>query len=310
MDIDRNTLARYFTGESSGDEKNSIREWLESSEEHKRRFINERIRFDASVVVDEDSILHSRSGMVKRIAWRALKVASVILLLTGSGYLLRLYNSSQAEVITQTIYVPAGSRTSLVLPDGSSVWLNSNTTLKYPNLFSTKKRIVELDGEAYFEIAKAPKKTFTVLTNKYNIEVSGTTFNVEAYTGKPAFTTALFTGRVKLYKEKTTDTLYLKPGETAKLIDNMLIVSSLDSDIYKWKDGLIIIEDKSFEEIMQLFEKYFGQEIIIRNNKVKDLGYRGKLRITDGVDHALKVLQNDFRFTYKREEETNQIFIY
>ncbi|MDD4591601.1 MAG: FecR domain-containing protein [Parabacteroides sp.] len=307
--MDRNTLVRYFEGASSEKEKEAIRQWLEEDSSHKKMFINERIRFDASLVIEEERIRVPHTPG-KSIIRSLIKVAAAILILIGSSYLFNLYQAQKYPLITQEVYVPPGNRTSITLPDGTLVWLNSNTKLQYPTLFTGNQRIVNLDGEAYFEVTKDKKKRFIVQTNTYNVEVLGTSFNVEAYTDKETFSTALFTGKVKLYKPGQTDETLLAQGETAELIDNELRISSLKSETYRWYDGLIVIEDKSFEEIMQLFEKYFGQKIIIQNKKVKELGYHGKLRISDGVDHALRVLQNDFRFTYKRDEDSNRIYIY
>lgn len=311
MNIDRNILTRYFQGECSEWEKEAIRVWLESDESHKKQFIRERIRFDASVIVDEDKISSSSTSKVKIILWNTLKVASAILILIGSSYFFNLSLSDKPNNLLQSIYVPPGSRTSVTLPDGSLVWLNSNTSFKYPTTFASENRVVELDGEAYFEVMKNEGKSFIVKTNKYNVEVLGTTFNVEAYANEASFKTGLFNGKVKLYKEQQENkSLYLKPGEAAELIGDALQVSSANQNSFRWKDGLIILEDKSFTEIMRLFEKYYDVQIIIKNDKTKELGYKGKLRISDGIDHALRVLQKDFRFTFKREEDTNIIYIY
>lgn len=211
----------------------------------------------------------------------------------------------------QCVRVPAGNRTNIILPDGSEVWLNANTSLQYPAAFSDAKREVTLDGEAYFDVVKS-KKPFIVKTNKYKVEVLGTTFDVEAYSKESGFKTALFTGKVKLYNDNPeANAVYLTPGQTAQLVGNTLNISpTTDINTYRWRDGLIYIEDKSFDEIMRLFEKYYSVRIVTKSKSVKDLGYRGKLRIADGIDHALRVLQNDFPFTYKREEDTDIIYIY
>ncbi|MDR3252189.1 MAG: FecR domain-containing protein [Tannerella sp.] len=314
MEIDRNILVSYFLGHSSEEEKAAIKRWLESDEAHKQQFVSERICFDASVIVDEDSILTPsvRETNVKGLIRTMLRIAAVIVVLFASGYSYWHYQNGQtANKSMLTIHVPAGNRTSLTLPDGSLVWLNSNTTLRYPGVFADKERTVELNGEAYFEVQKSAKQSFVVKTAKYNAKVLGTTFNIEAYANTPDFATALFTGKVKLYKDlREEESLYLNAGETARLVGDTLQVSKTNINSYRWKEGLIIIEDKSFEEIMRLFGKYFDNQIIIRNNHVKKLAYHGKLRIADGVDHALRVLQNDFRFTYKRDEDTNTIYIY
>ena len=166
-----------------------------------------------------------------------------------------------------------------------------------------------MDGEGYFEVAK-DKKPFIVKTSKYDVEVLGTTFNVESYKDKSDFRTMLYEGKVKLYNTKNPEAVYLSPGQTAELIGEALqVVPTTDPNSYRWKDGLIYIEDKSFNAIMELFEKFYDVQIVVNNKAVKDLGYRGKLRISDGVDHALRVLQNDFPFKYKRDEERNIIYI-
>ena len=217
--------------------------------------------------------------------------------------------TEQTPIALQTITVPAGQRINITLADGTNVWLNARTTIQYPITFNEKERLVKLDGEAYFEVAK-DKKPFIVKTSRYDVEVLGTTFSVEAYKDKPNFRTMLYAGKVKLYNTKTPKAVYLSPGQTAELQgESLRVVPTTDPNSYRWKDGLIYIEDKSFHAIMELFEKFYDVQIVVNNKAVEDLGYRGKLRVSDGVDHALRVLQNDFPFKYKRDEEKNIIYI-
>lgn len=311
MQIDKHILIRYFLGQSSEEEKEAIRGWLESDVANKQEFIRERIRFDASVVADEDKIRTAKPWRIHPYVRAGLKIAASLLILVTSIYLYDTYKMDKLNSTFQAVRVPAGNRTNLILPDGTEVWLNANTSLKYPLAFTKVNREVILDGEAYFDVVK-DKKPFIVKTDKYNVEVLGTTFDVEAYSNESGFRTALFSGRVKLYNEgNEEENTILNPGETAELMGGQLRVSPTgDVNVYRWKDGLIYIEDKSFEEIMKLFEKYYSVQIQINNKDVKALGYKGKLRVADGIDHALRVLQNDFPFTYERKEDTNMIYIY
>jgi transmembrane sensor len=310
MKMNQDLLVRYFLGDCSEDEKVIIQNWLESDKKHLEQFIKERIYFDASLMIDKQEIASHETGNTKNTIWKILKIAAVILLLIGCSYLINLYNSGQQSTSLLSVYVPVGNRTSITLPDGTKVWLNSNTTFTYPNVFSGKQRVVQLDGEAFFEVVKKDKASFIVETDKYHVEVLGTSFNVNAYRRSSDFETTLLAGSVKLYKDKQeAQSTYLIAGEAAQLVGDSLRISTANSDYSRWKEGLLVIDDKSFEEIMVLFEKYFGQQIIINNNKVKELGYRGKFRIIDGVDHALRVLQKDFQFIYKREEDSNKIYI-
>lgn len=311
MQIDKNILICYFLGQSSEEEKEAIHQWLESNEGNKKQFIRERIRFDASIVANENDIKTNKPTHFKSFIRSGLKIAASILILLGSIYMYDSYKMEKLSKSFQSIHVPAGNRTSLTLADGTVVWLNANTSLQYPVVFSKASREVILDGQAYFDVIKN-EKPFVVKTNKYNVEVLGTTFDIEAYSKDYDFKTALFSGKVKVYNnDPKADTVFLNPGQTAQLVDGTLKISSTtDANTYRWREGLLYIEDKSFDEIMHLFEKYYNVKIITQNKKVKELGYQGKLRIADGIDHALRVLQNDFPFTYKRDEDSNIIYIY
>lgn len=309
MQIDKEVLIRYFLGQASEVEKEAVHMWVESDEANRKSFIRERIRFDASVLVDERTIVPARRFYVPLWVVSCLKVAATVLLLVGGLYGYDTYQENQLASTFQVVYVPAGNRTNIVLPDGTNVWVNANSSLRYPAVFSKKDREIQLNGEAYFEVVK-DKKTFIVKTDKYNVEVLGTTFDVEAYADKPVFRTILYEGKVKLYNDRQKEPVLLSPGETARLQGDTLLVSSTNEmNSYRWKDGLIYIEDQSFDDIMKLFEKFYDIRIVVNNKAVNELGYRGKLRISDGVDHALRVLQNDFPFVYKRDEEKNVIYI-
>lgn len=309
MNIDHHILIRYFLGQASEEEKEFIHQWIESDEANRTQFIRERIRFDASILIDKPASLEKRRRQIPPFLSWSLKIAASVLLLLGSFYVYDNYRMVRLSQTFQCVSVPAGNRTNIQLPDGTNVWLNANTSLRYPMAFSNTNREIQLDGEAYFEVAK-DKKPFIVKTDKYDVEVLGTVFNVEAYRSKPQFRTSLYEGKVKLYNSRQPKAVFLSPGQTAELVGKVLQVApTKEVNSYRWKDGLIYIEDKSFDAIMTLFEKFYDVRIVINNQAVKDLGYRGKLRISDGVDHALRVLQNDFPFKYKRDEERNIIYI-
>lgn len=309
MNIDHHILIRYFLGQASEEEKEFIHQWIESDEANRTQFIRERIRFDASILIDKPASLEKRRRQIPPFLSWSLKIAASVLLLLGSFYVYDNYRMVRLSQTFQCVSVPAGNRTNIQLPDGTNVWLNANTSLRYPMAFSNTNREIQLDGEAYFEVAK-DKKPFIVKTDKYDVEVLGTVFNVEAYRSKPQFRTSLYEGKVKLYNSRQPKAVFLSPGQTAELVGKVLQVApTKEVNSYRWKDGLIYIEDKSFDAIMTLFEKFYDVRIVINNQAVKDLGYRGKLRISDGVDHALRVLQNDFPFKYERDEERNIIYI-
>ncbi|MCE2617383.1 MAG: FecR family protein [Phocaeicola sp.] len=310
MEIIYDILFRYFMNQTTNEEKLLIHEWLEKDENNKKEFIKERARFDAVSLMNEekkevdDEKTTSKVFVSMWIRYAMSVAATVLVMLLG----FHLYNDKQkAEMgkINQTIEVPAGNySTKIILSDGTKVWLNANSVFKYPQSFTGKKRIVELDGEAYFEVAKDAKKTFIVQTKKYDIEALGTKFNVEAYTSSDVFKTILYEGKVRVANK--AEFMILQPNQTA-LYDKgkLYLLNEADKNSVQWKNGIIYINNISFEHVMKLFEKYYDKHIVINNNKVKESSYKGKFRISDGIEHALHVLQKDYPFIYKIENETN-----
>lgn len=307
MKINHKLLTRYFQGKSTDKEQNTIREWAESSHENWRMFVRERALYDAGILLG-DIPGTSREHIHKLLRPLSLVAAAAMIIfcifITRDNYSLR-----QKGQQLQRIAVPSGNRTNVTLPDGTNVWLSSKTSLSYPSSFTGPNREVLLDGEGYFEVVKS-EKPFIVKTSKYNVEVLGTVFNVEAYSNSDRFVTNLYEGKVKIFKPEDEQVIFLSPGQTAENKDGSLIVTSTaGAEDYMWKDGLINLGDKSFSDIMSAFEKFFGVKIIIKNNDVIDQRYDGKLRMADGIEHALKVLQKDFPFIYEINEDEDTIII-
>lgn len=219
--------------------------------------------------------------------------------------------TAETSVALQTIAVPAGQRINITLPDGTNVWLNARTTIQYPVNFNSNERIVKLNGEAYFDVAKDKTKPFIVQTDKYNVEVLGTKFDVESYSETGQFETALMEGSVRISSLKDAhESLMLKPNTKAYLHMGKLRVLPVDDlNPYRWREGLICFKNESFASIMKEFEKYYGINIYITNRQVQKYLYTGKFRQTDGVDYALRVLQKDIGFTYERDDDKHIIYI-
>ena len=326
QEIDNHQLAiRYFEGRITPSEEEILFRFVNDAPSNKRMFrqweeewmlsyklipevSNEWKQLQRRMQVRQslNGVFSTKHMQLQRFI--AVAAIACVLLLSGTYgfYLYRNTETADNRFALETAY---GEKSKLILADGTIVWLNAGSSLQYAGNFNSKNREVFLTGEAYFEVAK-DKKPFIVKTSKYDVEVLGTTFNVEAYKDKPNFRTMLYEGKVKLYNTKNPKAVYLSPGQTAELMgESLRVVPTTAPNSYRWKDGLIYIEDKSFNAIMELFEKFYDVRIIVNNKAVKDLGYRGKLRISDGVDHALRVLQNDFPFKYKRDEERNIIYI-
>lgn len=313
--MERETLYKFFEGTTSYEEEVAIKQWMECSPENNRLFLKERKLFDAMILLGkEDKIQAGRKRNkinLRSLRTEMIKIAAVILLTLSFSYGYEYYTQLHENVAMQTISVPSGQRVNIVLPDGTNVWLNARTTIKYPVVFDKKSRLVILDGEAYFDVAKDKNRTFIVQTEKCNLEVLGTKFNVDAYAGKDEFEATLMEGSVKVISQSNPqDELLLTPDNKAYLSEGKLKVTHVDDyNPYRWREGLICFKNASFASIMKDFEKYYGVNIQIRHNNALKYFFSGKFRLTDGIDYALRVLQKDIHFEYSRDDENQIIYI-
>lgn len=191
-----------------------------------------------------------------------------------------IYNTqSKGEVGKYNlIEIPRGGQYQVILPDGSKVWLNSESSLQYPVAFPENERKVVLTGEAYFEVVKNHKKPFKVEILHQNIEVLGTQFNVSAYTNQANLKTTLIEGSVKV-SVATDKPLMLKPGEQAQtdIIPNnqsRIISKKVDVDeIVAWKNGDFIFANSNITDVMKQIERWYDVEIVYEGKVTTDKFY-------------------------------------
>ncbi|WP_316808310.1 FecR family protein [Pedobacter agri] len=191
-----------------------------------------------------------------------------------------------------TIHTPKGGQYQVILPDGSKVWLNAASSLKYPEVFSGKQRSVTLTGEGYFEVAKDKSKPFYVQTQYQKIEVLGTHFNINAYMDDHTIKTTLLEGLVKVSNLKSSK--ILKPGEQAiaGLENNALINISSDvdtNDETAWKNGLFQFNDAELKNILNQLERWYN--INIDYSTVPNKRYNGMVPRKSKLSEVLKMLE-------------------
>lgn len=313
--MNKETLYKFFEGNASFEEEVAVKQWMEESIENRQSFLKERKLFDAMLLLGNEKVIKAGkkrySINLSSLRTELIKIAAVIAITLEGSYLYHQYSFEKELMATNTISVPAGQRINMTLTDGTNVWLNARTSLTYPVKFSKKNRQVILDGEAYFEVAKDKTKPFIVQTNKYNVEVLGTQFDVDSYSGTEIFETTLMEGSVRISSlTDDTESLTLTPHNKAYLHNGKLRVKPVDDySSYRWREGLICFKKETFASIMKDFEKYYGINIYITNTQVQKYLYTGKFRQTDGVDYALRVLQKDIKFTYERDDDNHMIYI-
>ena len=201
-----------------------------------------------------------------------------------------------AEVSYNLLATPRGGQYQLVLPDGSKVWLNASSSLRYPVRFTGKERVVELKGEAYFEIAANAAIPFRVSVDHGRgegpmlVDVLGTHFNIKAYADEPTVNTTLLEGAVKVHKKEQS--ALIRPGEQAKLNSaGTLSVQPADTEeAIAWKNGLFRFGEATVEDVMRQLSRWYDVEVVYVNGAPKDL-FQGEIYRNVNVSKVLKVLE-------------------
>lgn len=312
--MNQNQLYRYFDGIATPEEGKEVKRWIEASAENREAFLRERRLFDALLMHSDTDPKEEPYQLFHHSYWKGwkwLKVAALLLLGIGSHHAYLMMADQEPDMLT-TIRVPAGQRTFVTLPDGTGVWLNARSEMSYSTSFNQRQREVSLRGEAFFNVAKNEQLPFVVRTSTFGIEATGTQLNVEDYPGHQHFEAALMEGGIQVYRlSHPKDRVCLSPLQKVYWENGQLKVVALDHlEDYRWRDGLICFRNESFFHIMLQFQKSFGIRIHIHNQEVMKHTYTGKFRMNDGVDYALRVLQRDIRFRFKKDDEKETIDIY
>ena len=204
------------------------------------------------------------------------------------------------------VYSQQGVRTKFKLPDGTLVWLNNDSKLRYPAVFGEKRRLVELDGEGYFEVTKNPQKPFIVNTKSIGIKVLGTKFNVSSYDSDQKTEVALLEGKVALLKDGTRDRpdnliSNLAPGEIAKFKkeDHKLTIVRTDVNRYiAWKEGKLVFYETPFDEIIPKVERWYNCSIILKDKAINKLHLTATFE-GENLEQALNLMTMATPIKYK-----------
>ncbi len=308
--MDTKILYKYFKAETTEQEEDTIVRWVESSSENRELYMRERFLYDASIFATDNSA-HSnkRKNIFKSITYQLMAVAAVL----SFGLFIGISSLSPEEILSQTIRIPAGQRAQMELPDGSVVWLNSQTTLTYDANFGEKDRNVTLDGEAYFEVAHNKEIPFYVQTEKIKIEVTGTKFDVCSYHGSNTFVARLIEGSIDLFAVAAEDKPIhsLTKGKYFLMKNGRYKTGDFDNDnVLAWTEGIYYFDDVPFNELLKKLALYYNYKITVENHNVLN-GYRctGKFKDLDGIEHILKVIQKDHSFDYIIDNDKNHITI-
>ncbi len=271
--------------------------------------------------------------------WKTLAfiVSGFFLLTIGYYFYNALYSSTTSQKQVWEVVTRNGSKTNILLPDGSTVWLNAGSRLSYDSLYNTRQREVTLSGEAYFDVVKNPNKPFIIHTGKINIRVLGTVFDVKSYPGEKTMEASLIRGSIEVtFPSMPSKKIILKPNQ--KLIIDRTEITSIsnkrkaesaqtpvisiqhinrigsDSLIAEtgWMQNRLYFNDMSFQELLNNMERKYGVTFQLEDSSLASIHFTGSFKdetVTQALD-ALRLTAEKSIADFKYEIKGNLVFIY
>ncbi|HTM97850.1 MAG TPA: FecR domain-containing protein, partial [Pedobacter sp.] len=205
---------------------------------------------------------------------------------TANGELVYNAENDRGEKIVQNLLtIPRGGYYTLTLADGTKVWLNAASSLKYPTDFVGNERVVELVGEGYFEVAKRKNQPFKVVTNQQVVEVLGTHFNVNAYDDENVTSTTLLEGSVKVAGR------VLKPGQQASLKNGHISINEVDTEeAVAWVNNNFNFNNEDLGSIMRKISRWYDVEVVCPND-LEQLEFIGKVSRTKNIKDVINIIE-------------------
>ena len=304
-------ISRYLSKEATAEDIKILEDWISATPENYRSFLSQKNVWEVShpalnpEEIDVDSahrkvmeqILHPNQPVSVRPKlsflhyWQQVAAILLLPLLILSAYLYFKPASQIAETY-QELFTPYGTWSVVNLPDGSKVWLNAGSSLKYPTQFNDKQRVVSMQGEAYFEVESDKEHPFIVKTKQLTVEATGTAFNVNAYAPDHVAAVTLVKGKVAVTLDQKK-TISLSPGEK---IDYNLATSLYNvnkTNTYKWcswKDGILIFRDDPLEYVFKRLGQTYNVEFILKDAELGKYSYKATFE-GESLNEILRLLE-------------------
>lgn len=300
-------IAKFLRNEASQEEIGIVNSWIKESSENEKLFLKIKKTW-------ESNTLHTNEVFDKVAAWGniqnrikaetkvillkpiskspfsiLLKIAAVLVigLFSTWGVYTSLNKPDQLSTVTHR------NRTELKLADGSTVWLNSNSSLSYPEFFSGNDRKVQLNGEAYFEITKNPDMPFIIENTEFMVKVLGTSFNIFSYDKDDEIVISVTSGRVS-FKNRTNEEILLIKGETGvlnRLNKTLIKKENTDPNFLSWKEEKLEFNNTPFSSVCTTLKSYFGYDFVVKNKKLNNCRFTASFK-KPTLDEVLEVLKN------------------
>lgn len=347
-------FAKYLSGELTEEEKSDLVSWLKGNPEQAKALAdakkiwnivgadNEaeeaRNAYHSFIEKREKENLKVRS---RKILSRTIRIAASIIILFSlsvSYFIVKKTNLNNQVENYITTYVPLGEKSQVTLSDGTKVWLNSGSSLKYPSGFNKKDRTVYLEGEGYFDVEKDEKHSFFVHAGGLTIKVLGTEFNVTCYDDEDEIKTTLLEGKVEILGNENTKlqkNIILQPNESAnysrsknkvtitkvsineniskednsgltniKPLQKIENVTPMVESITSWKNNQLIFDNVTLPEMIKKMERWYGVKILLKDSSLQKNIYSGKFIYNEPIEQVLDVIDRTTPINYMIKKNT------
>lgn len=315
-------VSRQFAGEITDGEQQELEKLLDEHPEWEKQHGSLRLLWHTEDKEgNEDAekayrqvrariLLEARpQAPVRQMTWRYAAALLLAGLFAGLWWYADSGRHDAGRTAWQQTATPKGNRTRLVLPDGSTVWLNADSKLRYPKTFGTARREVFLEGEAFFDVVKNRQKPFLVKTQRATIRVLGTSFNVNAYPERETMETALVTGLVEIARENAPaieEPFVLVPGEQAiySRRTNAFTRHRADSRLSaSWKDGRLRFDNEPFASVATKLERWYNVTIHLQTKDLQQERFTATVE-NKSLEEVLKLigLATPIRYRIKGRE--------
>lgn len=318
----KSKIHQYFNGRLNSQHEKELVDWINEDYRNREFFRKQKHSLSPSdidhplvesswhelknKIFIQQQFLSKEKKVTRSIFHRIGRIAALALVVVGLSFLMSRILVNIPYFDTAVVWfettAPRGEKARIQLPDGSRVWLNSETKISYPSNFSDGNRKVKLSGEAYFEVEKQKGALFHVETRDYIVEVLGTRFNVMAYSDFNRTETTLLEGKVKIIKGKKE--LNVVPGQKAVFRGNQFYVDETGTETAKyWTEDRFAFDGVSFEELVKRLGRWYNVDISITSENLKQVTYSGIFKNEETIIEVLNSVQVLIPFEYTRIDE-------
>ena len=319
-------IGKVLSGNATSEETQELEKWKNAAQENQYLFEKSKKAWGkGEKFISETSLQNDRSKLeseynrylsdrVKKMNRQSFiyKIAAVLAFPIAMAIGWYLFGESEKPVqLAEQLYEissPKGHVSKVKLPDGTQVWINTNSSIVYDAAtFNQNNREIQLKGEAYFEVTSSEEKPFIVVTPHANVKVTGTSFNVNAYPASPLFETVLAEGKIELQlKSGATESLIVEPNQQVifNSINKKFDIQSVEAEMFTaWRNGEIIFKDATLADLIKELERIYDIQFHLKPASLGELRFRGMFSYNNNLIEALEKIKKSSNLDYYIENK-------